>query len=883
MSIWRDLTRGLRALINRTKTDHDIADEVEHYLEQATSTFERSGLSPEEARRAARLELGNVTAVREQMREYGWENLIDTVAADLRYGVRRLCSTPGFTVAAALTLALGIGASTAIFSAVKPILLEPLPYPDAGRLTMIWDGQHSANEVTFGTYRELVERSRSFESIAVMKPLQITLTGTGEPERVNGQYVSADYFRVLGVRPALGRDFQQADDGPWRPQGPIVAIISDALWHRRFGGDPAIVGRQTTIQDIPVTIIGVLPEGFENVLSPSAEIWSTLQYDTSLPLNGREWGHHLRMAGRLRREVQLDKAKQELTSIAQAKISEFPRPPGASLEDGFIVNSLQAELTRAVRPALLAIIGAVILLLMIACVNVTNLLLARGVARRDELAVRAALGASRMRLIRQSLIETLLVSTVGGVLGILLAYAAVEAVVLLSPPELPRAFAIKLDGTALAFALGLTTLIGLTIGAVPALNWSKSDLYGRIQRGSTRIAGGHQFVRRTLVVVQVALALILLVHAGLLLRSLQSLFAVPLGFEASNLLTMQVQTAGQRFRDANTTHQFFAQALEAVRHVPGVSAAAFTSQLPLSGDADTWGVHLESSPAQAAGEDPSAYRYAVSPGYFEVMGIPLRQGRVLNSRDVAGVPPVAVISESFAKRRLPGLNPIGQRLSVGPVDGYTVVGVVADVKQTSLDLSPTNAVYITTAQWPQFADNALWLVVRAQNDVSALTPVIRRAIWSVDKNQPIVRVASMDERIAVSEARRRFALLLFEAFGAMAMVLAAIGTYSLLSNGVTERTREIAVRLAVGASRRSIVTLVLRQGLALAGFGIVFGAIGAMIASRALVTLLFGVSRLDSTTYIGVIALLVGVSAIASAVPAWTAARVSPSIALKSE
>ena len=883
MSLWRDLTRGLRALINRTRTDDDIADEVEHYLEQAASTFEQSGLSPEEARRAARLELGNVTAVREQMREYGWENVIDTAAADVRYGVRRLCSSPGFTVAAALTLALGIGASTAIFSAVKPILLEPLPYPDAGRLTMIWDGQHSSNEVTFGTYRELVERSRSFESIAVMKPLQVTLTGAGEPERLNGQYVSADYFRVLGVRPALGRDFQQSDDGPWRPQGPIVAIISDGVWHRRFSGDPAIVGRQTTIQDLPVTIIGVLPAGFENVLSPTAEIWSTLQYDTSLPLNGREWGNHLRMVGRLRPEVQLDQAKQELTSIAQTKISEFPRPPQASLGDGFLVNALQADLTRSVRPALLAIIGAVILLLLIACVNVTNLLLARGVARRDELAVRAALGASRMRLIHQSLIETLLLSTVGGVLGIIMAYAAVEAVVLLSPPELPRAFAIKLDGAALVFTLGLTTLIGVTIGAVPALNWSKGDVHSGIQRGSSRITGGHQFVRRTLVVVQVALALILLIHAGLLLRSLQSLFAVPLGFEASNLLTMQVQTAGQRFRDANTTHQFFAEALEGVRQLPGVSAAAFTSQLPLSGDADTWGVHLETSPAQAAGEDPSAYRYAVSPGYFEVMGIPLRQGRVLNSLDVAGVPPVAVISESFAKRRLPGLNPIGQRLSIGPINGYTVVGVVADVKQTSLDLSPTNAVYITAAQWPQFADNARWLVVRAQNDVSALTPVIRRAIWSVDKNQPIVRVASMNERVAVSEARRRFALMLFEAFGAMAMVLAAIGTYSLLSNGVTERTREIAVRLAVGASRRSIVTLVLRQGLALAGLGVVFGAIGAMIASRALVTLLFGISRLDSTTYVGVIALLVGVSTIASAVPAWTAARVSPSIALKSE
>jgi putative ABC transport system permease protein len=882
MSLWRQLTRGLRILTNRTAADRDIADEVEHYLEEATATLQASGLSPEDARRAARLELGSATVVGEQMRGYGWEHVLDTIVADVRYGTRGLRHRPVFAIVGALTLALGIGASTAIFSAVNPVLFQPLPYPEAGRLMMIWDGQNGArSDLTFGTFRELVERSRSFESLAVMSPLQATLTGVAEPERLDGQYVSADYFRMLGVRPALGRDFQLSDD---QPNGGSVVLISDALWRRRFGADSAIVGRQIAFNEVPVTVIGVLPAWFENVLSPTAEIWSTLQYDPSLPLNGREWGHHLRMVGRLGPGVHPDHARLELDTIARTTLAAFPRPTWASVQDGFIASRLQDDLTRAVKPVLFAVMGAVILLLAIACVNVTNLLLARGAERRTELAVRAALGASRWRLIRQLLAESLVLAGLGGVLGIVLAYAAVDAVAALGTAELPRVGAIEVDDSALAFALGLTTLVGLLIGVVPALHGSGAEPHGGVQQRSTRIAGGHQFTRRTLVVVQVALAVVLLVGAGLLLRSLQRLFAVPPGFDTTSLLTMQVQIAGQRFRDANTSHRFFTQVLETVRQLPGVSAAAFTSQLPLTGDEDVWGVHFESIPEQAADENHDGYRYAVSPGYVEAMGIPLRRGRGLTAYDDARAPLVALINESFARRRLPGLNPVGQRVHIGPNTGpwFTVVGVVGDVKHTSLAVSRADAVYVPAVQW-RFADNARWLVVRAQRDATALTPAVRRAIWSVDKNQPIVRIATMDERLKASEAERRFALFVFEAFGVVALVLAAIGTYSLLSGSVTERTREIGVRSALGASRRSVLALVLRQGMTLAGLGIVVGIAVATIATRALVTLLFGVSRLDSTTYLAVVALLASVSAIACAMPAWRAARVRPSIALTAE
>jgi putative ABC transport system permease protein len=725
-------------------------------------------------------------------------------------------------------------------------------------------------------------RSRSFESLAVMRAVQVNMTGPAEPERVDGQYVTANYFRVLGVPPALGRDFQESDDRPYEPSAPIVCIISDGLWRRHFAGDPTIVGRQFLIQDLPVTVIGVMPRQFENVLSPSAEIWSPLKYDTALPLNGREWGHHLRMVGRVSRDVTVAHARLELDAIAGATLAEFPRPAWARLGAGFTADTLQDDLTRTVRPALFAILGAVVLLLTIACVNVTNLLLARGVERHAEFAVRSALGASRFRLARQLLTETVILAGLGGGLGILLAYLAVDAVIAMSPPELPRVQAIEVNAVALVFALALTTIVGLAIGVVPALYGSGGVQTGGIQR--TRVTSGHHPTRRALVVVQVALALVLLVGAGLLVRSLQRLFAVPPGFNAEHLLTMQVQTAGRRFRDENATHRYFDQVLESIRQLPGVSAAAFTSQLPLTDGEDAYGVHFETVPASAADENRDGLRYAVSPGYFEAMGIPLRDGRLLNEHDAAGAPLAAVINESFARRRLPGVNPIGQRLHVGPNSGpwFTVVGVVGDVTQTSLAVRPADAVYMTAPQW-RFADNARWLVVRAERDAAALTPAIRRVIWAIDKDQPILRVATMDERLRVSAADRRFALLLFGAFGVVALVLAAIGTYSLLSGNVTERTREIGVRSALGASRRSILGLVLRQGMTLAGLGIAIGVAGAMVASEALVTLLFGISHLDSTTYLGVVALLTGVSAVACGLPAWRAARVPPSLALRSE
>jgi len=805
---------------------------------------------------------------------------MQTFWQDLRFGARMLWRKPGFTLVAALTLGLGIGASTAIFSAVNPILFEPLPYPQAGRITMIWDHGPggSRGEVTFGSYRELARRSRSFDALAVMRSWQPTLTGAAEPERLDGQRVSASYFRVLGAPPALGRDFDSSDD---RPDGPKVAILTDNLWRRRFGGDPAIIGRQITLDDTSFTVIGVAPGGFENVLSPSADVWTLLQYDSSLPtFQSREWGHHLRLAGRLRTGVGMAQASQELDAIARAPMQEFSRPRWSSLDKGLIVNSLQDEVTRGVKPALLAVLGAVLLLLAIACMNVTNLLLARSAQRRGEFAVRAALGAGHARIIRQLLTESLLLAALGGVLGMLVAGFGIDALVALSPPGLPRVGAIRLDNAVLAFGIGVTTLVGLVVGLIPALRISRSELRIDLQQSAGRGAGGRQLMRRALVVAEVALAFVLLANAGLLMRSLQRLFAISPGFDAERLLTMQVQTSGRRFDD-DATHRFFAEALEAARAAPGVTSAAFTSQLPLSGELDEYGVRFENDNPNVG---YSSFRYTVSPGYFEMMGIPLRRGRLLDAHDVAGAPLAALISESLAQRKFPGQDPIGRRVRLGSADGplHTIVGVVGDVKQASLAASQADAFYTTPEQW-RFADNVMSLVVRARGDAASLAPAIRKAIWSVDKDQPIARVATMDDLLARSAAERRFALILLETFGLVALALAATGAYGVLSGNVTERTREIGLRLALGASRNQILALVLRQGMTLTALGVVIGLSGAVVATRAIVTLLFGVSRLDPMTYLGVTALLLGVSAIACWVPAWRAARVDPAITLRAE
>ena len=893
MSLWRQLTHGLRSLIHRTRADQDVADEVEQYFEEATAASMARGLSAEEAKRAARLESGNMTAVREQVRSYGWENAVRITAADIRYAVRQLCSNAGFTIVCVCTLALGIGASTAIFSAVNPILFQPLPYPHAGRILMIWNTFHGArSEIAFGTWRELAERNRSLDALAIFEPWQPAMTGAARPERIEGQSVSASFFRVLGVAPVLGRDFRAGEDVF---NGPRVVILSDGLWRQHFHGDRAILGHPVKLDDDYYTVIGVMPPAFENVLSPSAALWTPMQYDTrqiATQFDTWAWGNHLHMAGRLKPGISKDQAVHEFGQIARTPWAEFPRPRWAGLRNGLIIDSLQDDITHGVKPALLAVLGAVSLVLLIACVNVVNLLLARNAQRRGEFAVRAALGATQRRIIRQVITETLLLALLGGVLGLGVAAAGVRALIWLSPPGLPRVDAIRMDTVAFTFALGITTLIGLLTGLIPALHVSRENVQPGLQQNSRRTAGGHAWTRSALVITEMALALILLVGAGLLLRSMQHLLGVDPGFSTSHLLTMQVQTSGHQFDNLpsapgagdNVRRRFFEQALEAVRQVPGVKQAAFTSLLPLSDDPPVIGLYGAQFEDEDSQTGHNVFRYAVSPDYCQTMGIRLLSGRCLDERDSSSAPQAALLSDSLARSHFPGQNPIGKRLHVGPRDRpwYTVVGVVGDVKQTSLAIDQPDAVYLSTVQsW--FSDDTLSFVVRAYGDPAALASSVKNAIWSVDGNQPIVRVTTMESLLAVTEAQRHFVLTLFEVFGIVALLLAAVGIYGILSGSVTERTREIGLRAALGASRNDILVLVLSQGMRLTALGVLIGFCGALAASQALATLLFGISPLDPLAYLSVITLLATVAAVACWTPAWRAARVDPAITLRAE
>lgn len=889
MSVLRHLTRGLRVLTRGHAANRDLDEEVRYFYDEASADDAARGVAPADARRNARLAFGDRTAVREEVRAHGWEHAIETALADLRYAARGLRRRPSFTIVAALTLAIGIGASTAIFSAVDPILFEPLPYPHADRIISIADrdggGSGEPIDVTYGTYLELAHRSHSFSALAIADRWQPALTGRDvQPERLAGDSVTPDYFRVLGVEPVVGRDFTAADDVRGAPR---VAIVSDGLARRHFGAAQAALGQSIELEGAEYTVIGIMPPAFDNVLMPADDVWAPRRYRSNAPFESAEWGHHQRMIGRLAPGVTVDQARRDLDAIAKSPSAAFARPPWANLKQGLEVRSLQAAVTNDVRPALLAIFAAVALLLLVAAVNVTNLLLARGAQRRGELALRVALGAGRGRIVRQLLTESLLLAFCGGALGLAVATAGVRAFVALAPANLPRAAAIALDVPAFAFALVLTAIVGVAIGLYPALQGAGQDGGDSLQPG-TRIAGASSHaLRRTLVVAEVALALVLLVGAGLMVRSLARLMSIAPGFNPSRVLTVQIEAAGPTYNPYPARYQFFTQALEAVRRLPGVTSAAFTSQLPLGGEPDEgYGVHFEAQGSNDPNGDYNALRYAVTPGWFKTMGIPLRRGRLLDDRDRTGAQESIVISEALARQVFGARDPIGQRLKAGPElsdqnrPWDVIVGVAGDVKQGSLGDDSTPAFYVAMGQWP-WVDNVQTLVVRTSDDPAALVASVKQAIWSVDRNEPIIRVAAMDTLVARSEAQRRFVLIVFAAFGLAALMLAAIGIYGVTSGGVTERTTEIGVRAALGASRSSILAMILREGLVLAAIGVALGAIGAAILSGTLRTLIYGISRGDALTYAGAGILVLLIATIASAAPAARAARVDPAAALR--
>ena len=804
--------------------------------------------------------------------------LVSSILADLRIAIRLLGRAPTFTTTAVLTLGIAIGAATAIFSVANPVILQPLPYRSPDRVVVVWEQEQDGKRSTVGftTIRDYIDRATTLEVAGALGDWQPTLLEGTESERLQGLRVSATYFRTLGVRPALGRDFRTDED---RPDVPRVVILSHALWQRRFGGDSAVVGRAVSIGGTAMTVVGVMPEDFDDVAAPGAQIWRVLGYATTDPFACRTC-RHLRMIARLEAGVSVERAQSELTKIHSAVMAEHPKEYATV---GAQVVPLQEEVTRAYRPAILALGTAVVLMLIIAIANVANLQLARLVRRDEEFAIRTALGASSPRLAQQLFTEALVIALLGGLAGVGVAAVAIPALVRQLPPQLPRLGAIELDLAAFAVVAGIVLVLAVVVGFVPRRARHVENIADGL-RSSRRLTGTrHAAVRGALVVAELAFALMLLVGAGLLARSVVRLLDVDKGFDANNLLTMEINSVGARYQSDAAVFEYHDRVRDVVRGLPGVVSVGVVNQLPLGGNVDSYGVTAQDKPSANPEEVPSGDRYVVSADYLRTMRIRVVDGRAFteaDERDTTNM--VALVSQALAQRLWPGESAIGKRIRMGgPQRPFrTVIGVTANVRHTGLDATETQQFYVPERQW-FFSDNQEMLVVRTKGDPTAMVGAVRRAIQQIDPAQPVVKVAAMEQVIAASTAQRRLALTLFACFAVAAVLLAVAGIYGVLAGNVAERTREIGLRAALGATPRNILGLVVGQGARLAVAGLALGLFGAFALTRSLRALLFGIGAHDPTTTVAATLLLLATTLLACLVPAVRAVRVDPSQAFR--
>jgi putative ABC transport system permease protein len=754
-----------------------------------------------------------------------------------------------------------------------------LPYPAADRLVQIGerDTDGASSNVGFLTYLDFIRGAKTMERAAAVGDWQVTLDDRGAPERVTGQRVSAGFFGVLGVRPMLGRDFTTAED---TPSDNKVVMLSHGLWTRRYGADSSLVGRTISVNGTAYVVAGILPTSFESVISPGAQIWRVLGYDASLPYACRTC-RHLRVYARMREGVTPARTAAELSEISARLVREYPKEYPAA---GAIVRPLAEATLGSSRPVLWAVLGAAVLVLLIAAANVANLQIARAMRREEEFAIRAALGAGKGRLTAQLLAEGILLAVIGGAAGLLVARLTLGALIAQLPRTMPRLGDIRLDAVALSVGAILTLLLGCALGLIPALRERRAGL-AQALRGGKRLTGRQHLARAGLVITEVALALMLLVGAGLLARSLTRLLAVDPGFEASHLLTLQAQATGSRYADSLMVYGNHDRIRAAIAALPGVERVATVSQLPLGGNVDAYGVSAEDKPLANPELAPYGDRYTVSPGFLAAMGIPVRQGRGFTEADNSDhAPLVAAVSAGLAQRIWPGESAIGKRIRVGGANApwRTVVGVVGNIHHRALDATESYQFYIPERQW-QFADNIIAVVVRARGDPAAVARTVRVAVQGVDQTQPVTALATMDQVIATSTAQRRLALLLFGAFAGLAMVLAVAGIYGVMAGTVTERTREIGVRNALGATPAAILRMVLLEGGRLAAMGLAIGLVGALSLGRFLESLLYGVGAADPLTLLGVAALLSIVALAACLLPAIRAVGIDPMTALRAD
>jgi putative ABC transport system permease protein len=869
----------LAGLFRKGRQEQELADDLESHFQMHVEDNLRRGMNAEQARREARLRFGAIDQAKESMREVSTFIALETTWSDLRYAIRGLRRNPGFAAAAILSLALGIGASVAIFTLADNLLLRPPPYREPGQLMMVWEvsppGNHR-NSVSPANFFDWKAQNDVFESIAAFGQAPVAFADGARVEELQEQYVTADLLPMLGIQPVRGRLFTAAED---TPKAPNVVTISYRLWQSWFGGDDGVIGRTVEVKGRPATIIGVMPPGFY-FRDRDVDVWEAMGLDAARDYR-EDSGRYLSCAARLKPGVTRDRAQTEMTAIARRLQADYPK---TNTNWTVNVEPLRDSLVSEVRTSILVLLGAVGLLLAVACANVANLLLARYNSRRREMAVRVAIGAGRGRVVRQLITESVVLGLTGGMFGVMLARWAVVGLLALAPVDLSRNIAIEVDYRIVLFALAVPMLTGILFGLAPSLVASRADLTLGLSEDNRASVGGAGSLRAWLVAGEVALSVILLAGAGLLFRSLVGLQGVDPGLNPARLLTFHVQIPGARYREPLDRTQFFTRALEQLAGLPGVESASAVSYLPFDGMAAGTDLAIAGRPPSKPGEGTAATVRTVMPDYFRTVGIPLGRGRDFTAADDTPESPYRfVVNQAFVEKYMADQEPLGQQISVDMEDKNPfgeIIGVVGNVKEGALDQAPAPTVYYIHAH---LAYAGMVFVLRAKVDPSSLAGSVRRVIHDIDPGLPVAQMRTMETIVRETFARQTFSALLLGGFSLVSLLLAAVGIYGVLAYSVTERTREIGVRVALGANPGRILALVLGSGMRVVLSGALVGTAGGMALTGLLKSLLFGVQAHDAATFAVVPVVLIAVALLAAYLPARRASRLAPMDALRAE